>query len=132
MILAKLKEFTRGGQMTMHAWRMMGQASKAVVQFTLILSATVYILFFLCFSNSYGRYLVKEFLINEFYLSLNNDHYYKYISIKTPDGRIGLITAGKFINNHDTLSAVKRLKIAAWQALAATISDSHKKIKPHQ
>lgn len=124
MILAKLKEFTRGGQMTMHAWRMIGQASKAVVQFTLILSATVYILFFLCFSNPYGRYLVKELLINEFYLSFNNDNYYKSISIKTPDGRIGSITVGKFISNQDTLSAVRKLKIAAWQALAATIFSS--------
>ncbi len=124
MILAKLKEFTRGGQMTMHAWRMIGQASKAVIQFTLILSATVYILFFLCFSSPYGRYLVKEFLINELYLSLNKDHYYKYISIKTPDERVGSITAGKFVNNRDTLLAVKKLKIAAFQALVATIVSS--------
>lgn len=121
MLLAKLKDFTRGGQTTTHAWRMAFQAYKAVVKFTLILSAITYVLFFLYLSDSYQRYLVKEFLINDFWISCHTKHYYQRIQIRAIDGRIGTITAGKFVNNPETLLAVKSIKIAAWQALIATI-----------
>ena len=103
MLLAKLKDFTRGGQTTTHAWRMAFQAYKAVVKFTLILSAITYVLFFLYLSDSYQRYLVKEFLINDFWISCHTKHYYQRIQIRAIDGRIGTITAGKFVNNPETL-----------------------------
>jgi type IV conjugative transfer system coupling protein TraD len=121
MPLSKFKEFTRGGQTTNHAWRMAFQAYKAVVKFTLILSAITYVLFLLYLSDSYQRYLVKEFLINDFWISCNIKHYYKRIQIMAIDGRVGTIAAGKFVNNPETLLAVKSIKIAAWQALIATI-----------
>ena len=57
------KKFTRGGQITIHAWRMAFQAYRAVVHFTLIISAIAYVSFFFYLSDSYQRYLAKEFLI---------------------------------------------------------------------
>ena len=121
MISAKLKELIRGGQTTTHAWRMALQAYKAVMHVTLILSAISYILFFLYLSDAYQRYLVKEFLINNFWISCSKEYYYQRIRIQAIDGRIGTITAGKFVNNPETLLAVKRIKIVAWQALTATV-----------
>ena len=121
MILTKLKEFIRGGQTTIHAWRMAFQAYKAVMHFTLILSAMSYILFFLYLSDPYQRYLVKEFLINDCWISFSKKNYYQLIQIQAIDGRIGTITAGKFINNPETLLAVKKVKQALWQALTATM-----------
>lgn len=121
MILAKLKDFTRGGQTTIHAWRMAFQAYKAVLHFSLILSVVSYVLFFLYFSNPYKRYLVKEYLIHDFWISWQTKHYYQQIQIRSIDGRIGTITAGNFVNNSGTLSAVKNIKLNLWQALTATI-----------
>lgn len=121
MLLDKFKNFITGGQLTVHAWRMAFQAYKAVVHFTLILSAISYIFFFFYFSDSYQRYLTKEFLIQDFWISCLTKHYYQRIQIRAIDGRIGTITAGKFISNPETLSAVKNVKIAAKQALTATI-----------
>lgn len=121
MILNKLKEFTRGGQTTIHAWRMAFQAYKAVVHFTLILSVVTYIFFFIYLSEEYQRYLVKEYLINDFWISCHTKHYYQRIQIKAIDGRVGTITAGNFVNNPETLLAVKSIKQVAKQALITTI-----------
>ena len=121
MSMLKLKQFIRGGQITIHAWRMAFQAYKAVVHFTLILSAISYISFFFYLSDSYQRYLAKEFLIQNFHVSFSKAHYYQRIRIQAIDGRVGTITAGNFINNPETLSAVENVKQAAWQALKATM-----------
>jgi len=121
MFLSRLKEFTRGGQITTHAWRMVFQAYKAVLRFSLILSAIAYILFFFYLSDSYQRYLVKEYLMQNFWISLSKKNYYQRIEIQAIDGRVGTITAGKFVNNPETLAAVKNVKRAAQQALFTTI-----------
>jgi type IV secretory pathway TraG/TraD family ATPase VirD4 len=123
-MLTKLNNFTRGGQMTMHFIRMIGQASKASIKFTIILSVVVYILFFMFFSSPYERYLAKECLIARLQVYFNKDHNYRLIAIETPAGRVGMITAGKFINHDGTLFAVRMVKKAAWQAFGATIISS--------
>lgn len=120
-MLAQLKEFTMGGQTSIHAWRMAFQAYKAVVHFSLILSLITYVLFFIYLSDPYQRYLAKEFLVNDFWISCYTKHYYQRIEIKAIDGRIGTITAGKFVHDSETLFAVKSIKQAFWQALIATI-----------
>ena len=122
MVLTKLKEFIQGGQTTMHAWRMAWQAYKAVVHVTLILSIFVYGLFFMYFSDPYKRYLCKEFLMQDFWVTFSKPHYYKTIRIQAINGKVGTITVGKFLNHPETLFAVKSIKLAAKRALIATIT----------
>lgn len=121
MLLNILKEFTRGGQMTMHAWRMICQASRAVVWFSLILSLIAYFVLFLSFSRSYDRYLVKEYLFHDFIVGFNKDHYHESISIKSPKGRIGKMKASTLIKGQRSAYAVRRVKLAAWRALYTTL-----------
>lgn len=121
MLLSRLKQFTQGGQITTHAWRMIFQAYKAVARFSLILSVIMYLLFFLYLSDSYQRYLAKEFVIQDFWISFSKKNYYQRIAIQAIDGRIGTITAGKFVSNPETLAAVKDVKRAACRALTYTI-----------
>jgi len=54
------KDFTSGGQLTMHAIRMFGQAARSIVFFSLIIFIGLWLILFFLKTDPYDRYLMLE------------------------------------------------------------------------
>ncbi len=61
MSSSSINNFTRGGQMTMHAIRMMIQSGKYVLKLAIITNVIFFITTFILINDSYDRYIVTKY-----------------------------------------------------------------------
>ncbi len=116
---SSLKDFTRGGQMTMHSIRMFGQATR----YLLILSLCLFLGLLLFFSSvkttEYDRYVLSEYLEAYIKRMIHDDKVLH--SIKTPQGQVATIPVGQFLKHRNTAGSIKRcfqgLSTALWLSL---------------
>lgn len=116
---SSIKDFTRGGQMTMHSIRMFGQATR----YLLVLSGCLFLGLLLFFSSikttEYDRYVLSEYLSAHIKRMIHDDKVLH--SIKTPQGQVVTIPASQFIKHRNTAGSIRRcfqgLSTALWLAL---------------
>ncbi len=124
IIITKLKDFTRGGQMTMHGVRMIIQASKYVIKITFFLSIALYFSCFFKLTSAYERYLTAEYLLNQFTIGFAKQHYYESTEVKMPDNKYKRIMVGRFINSKEVQKSVANCKKAVYLATLIVITSA--------
>ncbi len=100
------KDFTRGGQITMHALRMFGQATRYVIIFTIIMIVALFIWIFSLKTTEYDRYVLYEYFEAEIKISLHGNKVTH--TIQTPEGRFVELYANHFVNHPKTQLCVTR------------------------
>ena len=113
---SKVRDFTRGGQITMHAIRMFGQASKYIILLTGFCFVLLFVLFATLKTTSYDRYVLCQVIEAEIKIGIHDD---KAIhQIKTPNGYVVELPATRFVAHPNTTLSIKRcfhgFTVALW------------------
>ena len=121
----KIKEFTRGGQMTMHAIRMMGQSSKYVFNLALLVNILIFCVIFVILSNSYDRYLAVKYCKHSISFLLNPKTKYQAVSYISASGRRMRASQQQFLSSlamqQSILKIQQNLQQAALNAIFSFI-----------
>jgi type IV conjugative transfer system coupling protein TraD len=94
------KDFTRGGQTSMHAIRMFIQSIRYIIVLSLIAYVFIFIGMILIKTTSYSRYIGVTFVRAKFELIASNDK--TPFVFKSPTGKFITVPIGKFIEHQDT------------------------------
>ncbi len=109
-----VKDFTSGGQLTMHAIRMFSQATRSIVWFALLIFAVLWIALFLLKTEFYDLYLVFEYA--HIYLKSIFQVQSTLERVRDVDGQWIHMTLHQFLDHPYMLNSLKN----ALHGLAAT------------
>jgi type IV conjugative transfer system coupling protein TraD len=102
---SNFKDFTSGGQVTMHSIRMFGQASRSVLIFCSVIFLSLLLLVVFLKTEDYDRYILGEYLGSHLKMVFQN---YDVIQvIKNQDGTFSEMRALDFIEYPLTLESLK-------------------------
>lgn len=115
------KDFTRGGQITMHALRMFGQATRYVIIFTIIMTVAIFIWIFSLKTSEYDRYVLYEYFEAEIKIGIHGNK--ATHTVKNSNGRSVELYAAHFIKHPKTQLCLTRCYqgfiFSLWIALAS-------------
>lgn len=110
-----LKDFTRGGQTTMHAIRMFIQSIRYIVMLALVVFAVIFVGLIVIKTSSYDRYIGIQYFRVKAELIVSNDK--APFHFKAPDGRIVVLPLKRFYVHKDTQIIMSRLIAAFHEAI---------------
>jgi len=109
------KDFTRGGQTSMHAIRMFIQSMRYIMILVLLIFASIFGGLVSFKTNSYDRYIGMQYLRAKAELIISNDQTSFYF--KLPNGRRVVLPLKKFYTHKDTHASLFRLKKVFLEAI---------------
>ncbi len=121
------KDFTRGGQTSMHAIRMFTQSIRYIMILALVVFTAIFVTLMSYKTESYDRYIGVQYLIAKAELIVSDDKTPFYF--KLANGRRAMLPLKRFYNHKDAHAALFRLntafescvKICAYSGLASLI-----------
>ena len=113
-----VKDFTSGGQLTMHSIRMFSQATRSIVLFALLIFAALWIALFLYQTSFYDLYLVFEY--PQLYLKSLWDADSTLEAVRDVDGGWIQMTLRQFLDHPYILNSLKN----ALDRLASTFYEA--------
>ena len=117
-----LKNFTRGGQTTMHAIRMFGQVSKRLILLSFLLYTVVAGLYIQQKTNKYQWYLLGNYAQALLEIAIQGDKALHHV--KEPTGNIITMAANKFIRHRFLLQQLNNFSIAIQYVLLTSLKAS--------
>ena len=109
------KDFTRGGQTSMHAIRMFIQSMRYILILVLLIFTVIFVGLVSLKTASYDRYIGMQYLRAKAELIVGNDQTPFYF--KAPIGRRVVLPLKKFYMHKDTHASLFRLKMAFLEAI---------------
>ena len=121
------KDFTRGGQTSMHAIRMFTQSIRYIMILALVVFTAIFLTIMSYKTESYDRYIGVQYLRAKAELIVSDDKTPFYF--KLANGRRAVLPLKRFYNHKDAHAALFRLntafescvKICAYSGLATLI-----------
>lgn len=104
------KDFTRGGQTSMHAIRMFIQSIRYIIILAILVFVAIFASLFTTKTQSYDRYIGVQYLIAKAALIVSNEE--TPFRFEAPNGRVLTLPLNKFYRHRDTKKAIYRLEIA--------------------
>lgn len=104
------KDFTRGGQTSMHAIRMFIQSIRYIIILAILVFVAIFVSLITAKTQSYDRYIGVQYVIAKAALIVSNEG--TPFRFKAPNGHVITLPLKKFYNHRDTKRAVYRLEIA--------------------
>lgn len=105
--ISVFKDFTRGGQITMHSLRMFAQAMRYILLLAISIWLALFIIFVMMKTNSYDRYIISEYVQAQIKIAMQ-DHDVTH-DIKTPHGHLIKLKAIDFVRHPKSLKSLERL-----------------------
>lgn len=117
--IMSFNDFTRGGQITMHAIRMFMQASRYVFMMTLGIGVFLFVSIAYMKTSPYDRYIFSEYLEVQLKILIHDE---KAIhTIRTPQGQWVTLRANQFVKHPNTYKSLTRSLKAIYSSVVLTI-----------
>jgi len=110
MSSSSINNFTRGGQMTMHAIRMMIQSGKYVLKLAIIANIIFFITIFVLINDSYDRYIATKYCRHHVGAFFTPNTVYQPISYLSHTGKIIKMTKKQFLHSPVTKRSLANLQ----------------------
>lgn len=115
-----LQDFTRGGQTTLHAMRMLGQVTKYLLALSIVFIVTFNIFWGFYKTSSYERYLLFRWLIASAHTEYGNENHSMHIL--EPNGDPVSITAQQIVGNNQINAIVNSLEVRLWDGVKISLA----------
>ncbi len=119
---SNFKDFTSGGQITMHSVRMFGQAVRSVLLFCGSILITLLIIFTIVRTKPYDRYILSEYIEAQMKIIFQGSNVIH--NVKNPNGLTSDLYADQFIQHPATLNSLKNCLRGFLSALRIAILGS--------